>query len=576
MQIENNPKNSAWFLKRLLKTIKAKKLVLFLGAGISTNSPSNLPLASEMRESVINKVLDSNKLPKDALLELSGKKMNGITYPFEAFMEVLVKNSNFLAFLTKLFGLGSPNKTHHLIARLMKKHISSVITTNFDEKIEQASRELNAKVETEPRLNVCWNEEQFSKLDLENSKQPTLIKLHGTISDATSIRATLESVARRSLIESRSRILKQFFINLDCDVLFLGYSCSDEFDINPVIRGLKSENHVYLIEHSPETSILNSEIVPLNDPFTNFNGDIIRIDSNELVNFLYKEFVTEHWKERRGELLWPVVIDDWAKSLVGTQKLFISGQLFYHIQEYDIAKKFLQQCLILSEKDRDIYRIAWSQRQLGLIFETLSDLDNAEAFSKKSLEFFRSHGIEEDTADVLFQLGRISQQKQKLKEARQYYRESLEIYNKNNKRLEMAGVYYQMSTLEEDPTEAENLVKNSLAIFDEFGYFVGLALSNYQLGFVFIMKNDLDKAEINTNKAKSLYGLLGNKEGIADSMFQIGTIKLMKGDLEGAEAETRNAITVYQEIGKKIGLGASYFQLKQIQEKRQNAGLSSS
>ena len=59
-------------------------------------------------------------------------------------------------------------------------------------------------------------------------------------------------------------------------------------------------------------------------------------------------------------------------------------------------------------------------------------------------------------------------------------------------------------------------------------------------------------------------------------MFQIGTIKLMKGDLEGAEAETRNAITVYQEIGKKIGLSASYFQLKQIQEKRQNAGLSSS
>lgn len=567
---KENLGNFDYFLERLTQAIVSKKLVLFLGAGISKNSPSNLPLAGEMRRYIIEKILDINKLKRDTLLKLLGKRVEGIIYPFEAFMEVLVQNSDFLGFLIKVFSLGSPNRTHHLIAKLMKEgYISRVVTTNFDEKIEQAFRDIGSEEsELKPAFEVYWNEEWFSRLDLDNLMKPTIFKLHGSINDESSIRTTLESVSKRSLRESRRRILEHFFEDLDCDVLILGYSCSDEFDLNPVFRDLSSDNHVCLIEHSPHLSLCNAEIRSLKDPFTNFRGKLIKVNTTEIIEYLYKQFVRNDWDEKREEVLWSGVLDNWSKSLAKGQKLWISGLMLYAIQEYNKAEELVQRCLRLQKKDENDYGIALSQKQLGLIHETMGNLDKAETFSMESLELFRSYASKEDIADLLFQLGRINQRKNNPNRAEKLYEKSLEIYQELDNRFAMAGLYHQLSTIEEDPSKAEELSKESLDLFDEHGNLRGLAVGTYQLGFVYIMKCDLKEAETHTRKAMKIYGLLGNKEGVADCMFQIGTVKLMKGDLKEAEANTKKALKVFQEIGKKSGIGAAYFQLQRIQGKR--------
>jgi len=571
---KENPTNPDCFVEWLAQAIVSKKLILFLGAGISKNPPSNLPLAGEMRRYVIEKNLDIDKFTGDTLLKLLGKRVEGIIYPFEAFVEVLVNNSNFLGFLIEVFSLGSPNKTHHLIARLMREgYISEVVTTNFDEKIEQALRDLcSEENEPAPTFEVYWNEEQFSKLDLGDLKKPTIFKLHGSINDESSIRTTLESVSKRNLRESRRRILKHFFQDLDRDVVVLGYSCSDEFDLNPVIRDLSSNNHVYLIEHSPHLSLCNAEIEPLKDPFTNFKGKIIKVNASEIIEYLYKRFARKHLQEKcmhaRKEAPWPSVLDNWSKSLNQGQRLWILGLMLYQIQEYSKAEVLIQQCLLVQEREKNNYGIASSQKQLGLIYETIGNLDKAKTLTKKCLEFFRTFGSKEDIASLLFQLGRINQRGNRPNVAEKFYRRSLEIYQELDNKAAIAGLCHQLSTIQEDPNKAEELCKKSLDLFDEFGNLQGLAVGTFQLGFVYIMKQDLKKAAAYTRKAMKLYRLLGSREGVTDCMFQIGTVMFLKGDLRGAEANTKKALKVFQEIGNDSKIGAANFQLQQIQGKR--------
>lgn len=562
-------------LERLVRSIASRKVVLFLGAGISADSPSNLPLSSEMRKHILEKLPGMNRLDRNILFKLLGRRIEGVVYPFEAFMQVLVQNSNFLDFLVRVFSTGCPNKTHHLIAKLMKEgYVLRALTTNFDEKIEQALTDLG-RAESKPKLSftVFWNEGQFSRLDIDNlTTKPTIFKLHGSISDKSSMRITLEIVSGRNLRETRCRILEHFFQNKDCDILILGYSCSDEFDLNPFIRNLGSDNHIYIVEHSTQLSLCNAEIKPLKDPFTNFPGKAIKTNTDELIEYLYIKFFKDDYSDERKEerrVLWPSIIDNWSKNLTEDQKNWISGLMLVQIQEYKRAKGLFQKCLELYKKNGNSYGIASCKKQLALIHESLVNLDRAEILSRESLDFFRSMGSEKDTADLLFQLGRISQARIQPKTAAKLYRKSLEIYNRLGKRFEMAGLYHQLSTVEEDSIEAERLCRKSLGIFDEFGNLPGLAVGFYQLGFVHIMRSELDKAETHTSHAMKIYGLLGNKEGVADSMFQIGTVKLMRGDLTEAETGTKRALKVYREIDKKSGIGAVLSQLRRIQQERE-------
>lgn len=101
------------------------------------------------------------EIDKDTFQKLLGERVEEIIFPFEAFIEVLAQNSDFLQFFVKIFETGFPNRTHKLIAKLMKEGlVQIVITTNHDNKIEQAFDNI-VESKLEPSLNVYWNEEQF-------------------------------------------------------------------------------------------------------------------------------------------------------------------------------------------------------------------------------------------------------------------------------------------------------------------------------------------------------------------------------------------------------------------------------
>lgn len=232
------------FLDYVIKHISSTDLNLFVGAGISKNSPSNMPLAQEFRTYVFKKLCTCEELTK--AYDEYVNKLGSI--PFESFIKIVVDESDFFNSFLRMFESGDPNKAHVLIARLIKKgYLHRVLTTNFDMMLEQA---LILGGVRPSDVDVYYTEAHFDDQDLKSTKRPVICKIHGSVNAPDSIRVTLDLIAREILQQSRTNILNYFFKESGKDLLILGYSCSDEFDINPFLANLKSKTKIFVVKHS--------------------------------------------------------------------------------------------------------------------------------------------------------------------------------------------------------------------------------------------------------------------------------------------------------------------------------------
>ncbi len=151
--------------------------------------------------------------------------------------------TNFLGHLTSLFKTGQPNKFHTLVAKLVKSgYVKEVVTTNFDTKLQEAP--IKEGMHVGKGFEVLYDEEHSKKVAFEAVSIPFIIKIHGSVVSEKSIRTTLDLISKRSLREERKRILEHFFTQ-NPNILIMGYSASDEFDINPVIIPIDSESNIY-------------------------------------------------------------------------------------------------------------------------------------------------------------------------------------------------------------------------------------------------------------------------------------------------------------------------------------------
>lgn len=205
------------FLAYLVEQIRNKKVSFFTGAGISKNS--GLPLAKEFESYLLQRLCNQLKLTKTY-----GRYSQSLNLPFELFVDVLSYTSkNFFDSFLDIFRLGKPNANHYLISKLMKEsYVSEVLTTNFDTLLEEALRIDNVD------FSYLFNEKQFRELDYNKLVSPVIFKIHGSVNHPNSVRSTLRVVASKVLLQSRTEIFSYFFDKLDKDIVFLGYSCSDE------------------------------------------------------------------------------------------------------------------------------------------------------------------------------------------------------------------------------------------------------------------------------------------------------------------------------------------------------------
>ena len=220
-------------VRQLKESKSSGGFVVFVGAGISADAPSNCPTAFKL----IEKIVESAIQVYPPLRKLSSFLAN-LKKP-EDFYQVLFSNleTHFFALLDILF-LGHPNSNHEAIVRLCAESmIPVVITTNFDVFIEDAFEDFadkNIKIKVHrycaPR-RLSKNLQQ--NRTLRKSAIP-LIKIHGSLDERASIIITLRQ-ARLRLPSKITSFLNDIFTSFP--VLFVGYSGNDD-DIFPVLMDI--------------------------------------------------------------------------------------------------------------------------------------------------------------------------------------------------------------------------------------------------------------------------------------------------------------------------------------------------
>lgn len=260
-----------------LKEINPQKLIIWCGAGISAQKPSSLPLGKSLVDFVLEQLLDKkfveelyDKLSRvDGVLERRGLFMGNClrleSVVSEIFqIEHLLKpgNQRHLSF-SESFGeiLKAPyNLNHELIAYLVICG-STIVTTNYDICIEKAIREIDCQIEFSASKGIDGIYEYGSN----NEKYGRIFHIHGTAEEPKNIGITYQTVSRN--FSKRFKKKLDTWLEEDYTFVFLGYSCSDNYDVERYFEELYYRNiavnaNAVYIQHgeSHEQKELNKSI----------------------------------------------------------------------------------------------------------------------------------------------------------------------------------------------------------------------------------------------------------------------------------------------------------------------------
>jgi tetratricopeptide (TPR) repeat protein len=604
---ERLPEQVASKVEEFFASIKERKLAVLFGSGISVGPPSSLPSARMLRTSIVEKLFDSEFLEAETRMILEegfikgdrvviltqGTGKNGLMqlyneeqrYPFEAFIQTVDSNAPILDALMEIYETGKPNKNHILLAELMKRgYVKELLTTNFDTKIEEALEMAygpgSRRWKRGADFKIFFKESEFLSTDFSGLKFPVVLKIHGTIEDRESMRATLETISARQLQEARSRVIRHFFQEAEHDILIVGYSVSDDFDINPVLRGLKSKNRIFLIKHLGKDSSDKSGVYPLEDPFKGFKGDIICCNTEDVIDHIWEVFVREFWKECPKSENWKYIIDHWSSGLQKAQRSLAAAGILYKIQEYTGAEKLYDRSLQMSESLRDQSGIAISLHNLAIIQQDRGNYGEAEKLYKQSLEILERLGNRSEVADLLHNLAVIQCKKGNYGEAERLCRQSLQIRERLEDETEgahsllgVASSLHELAMIQHargNYGEAESLYLRSLQIRENLGDQLGVAALLNQLANIQLRKGSYDEAETLHKQSLSIKEILGDQFGIAHSLHELAMVQRSRGNYGEAESLYLRSLQMRESLGDKSGMADSLHELANIQFSKGN------
>jgi len=237
----------------------------------------------------------------------------------------------------------------------------------------------------------------------------------------------------------------------------------------------------------------------------------------------------------------------------------------------------LDAALAMSKRTLDEYVTSGSELEavitgnLGLIYRSRGDLDEAERMHLRSLEFDQKHGRLQGIADQYSNLGGVSQTRGDLDEAEQMHRSALRINEKLGRLEGMACNYSNLGLIFQvrgNLVEAENWLNKSLEIEEKLGRLEGVAATYGNLGNVSLRRGELDQARTMYVRALKINEKLGHLEGIATNYSNLGHVSSASGDLDNAVKMHRRALEIETRLGRPEGLANQYGNLGNILQAR--------
>lgn len=470
--------------------------VVFCGAGISFNS--GMPLAMDFASYILD------------TLSCSAENIEKITtsdLPFEIFMETLKEQVD-IFYLMNIFTKGSPNKNHFLLAKLVKTGlVKTVITTNFDSLIEHAFEAEGLKRNLD--YNIYYRDEHFEQIkwgkDLIH-----LIKIHGSIDEIESIAIVMEKIASRSLSKSRQSIINKIFSSGDhSNVLVLGYSCSDIFDISPQIQKISNKyKKVIFCDHTPKRALneTTGELIckkGYKNPFGKFKTGIrLYVNTDSLVDYLFDVIGVQPQKHEETygiDFRWQDAVNKWENEIKAKSKeaikTHIIARMLIKSSLYIEAEREMIKALSLSFKNGDEYFATHALINLGICHYRMVNFRKAIELHRKALNLSIKLKQKKLEGYTWGNIGNVLYSAKKSKRALSFQKRALHIakkYDFKNLLTNTLGnigiIYTQLNELK----KAKDYNMQALQVAEEIGDIISISRHNYNLGVIYDEQGQTD------------------------------------------------------------------------------------
>lgn len=581
-----------------------KKLAIIAGAGISISQPSNLLSGGEFINSFLNVLAPDLKtreiLGRLCLNNRFEKRSKGDYLRFESLMQLISDDiDSELNILNCLDSCNSPNLNHYVLALLIKQG-HKVFTTNFDNLIEIACETLGVNYES------VSSDNEYSDY-LKNNYDYPLFKLHGTFKKningvwqnrRSSIKATLKSIGRNSYEFFIHPSIKDVFSNIikSHDLILIGYSGCDDFDICPLIANIQSDKNLIWINHNSNPSILkwkdfknfpkdkNGDFIESRDEYLyniskdsninvirkNQNVFFININTDKFIEFLIinynlppiKKLDTKNYIIDKQKYF-----EDWAKKFLCQKniKYYLSARLFELLGRLELAIEYYNLCI---EKNEDsilsLILTTNAYERLAFIHIQLSDYVKSKQILEIALSYSENKKLPEKIARIYHLFGMNSLETGDYEAAEKYYSEVFKIYKYLNLFKEQSDILFELGRVHirlGNYDKSMDLLQQSYNLSAKSGDIHGMSLCLHEIGLTYEHMGDYKLSIENFQKSIEYKEKLGFTKGIATSYRQIGVVLQKINANQEAILFHNKSLELCDLVGDKSGVAANLFEI---------------
>jgi tetratricopeptide (TPR) repeat protein len=578
------------------------RLYTFLvGAGISMDPPSCVPSARLF----VNELF-KYYAPEEEIEKLSSLENLRYEILVEKVQNLFDKELKFLDYLS---GVKEPNFIHLFLANMIMRY-NYVITTNFDYLIEMA---LKKKLEIYPsfhnfhkKVMIIITKEDYQK---KVSFQFPIIKIHGSKWDVIKGRLTKDSLVTTISALGREREKGETFaiepykkplineVMNGRDLVIMGYSGSDDFDISPMLKELSNMKKIIWIEHDQNLTPGKEEIYRYKSV-----EDLSELRSSELTKL--DKFLGELASEKKIEVfkikaktidfvkeqLAPIYNESFELlkkdtpeissfgdymqethfEAVTSSKYRLAHELFYELGDIESAERTAKQGLNISGQSGNAINQNYFTNALGLVYLSKGDYDIALEHFEKSLKLTENLNQTAEKIGIFLNIGELYRKKSDLKNAFKYSFEAAGLLTENTPNLLKFSILNNLGILYRDNGDLPSAIKNiesALEIAEKSGdlYRKSLCLSN--LAGINLTQGFLNPALGYASEALKIDEQLGDLNSMSNTLNTIGNVYRTAGQYNQAfqylERAYQTAINI-QNLDVKAraanGMGVIYYQ----------------
>jgi len=585
-------------VKELIKSIKDKRLSLFVGSAISVFPPSNIPTGMSIRNDMIRLLREQDFKKKYKRKKYyRAEFLNSIS--FEGILEICDYKDKVYSFMKKLFDNVNPNPIHSFISSiLLKKRVFSVITTNYDEGIEIAHKQISHN------KSLCSIKKNTN---LEGVDYPYFFKIHGSISDQPNQIINTLSQESRGLPQWKAESLK--FLLKNKDVLFVGYSGYD-FDICPFLLNIPIRKIYWCVKDKSKSSLSYEATSVLQK----FDKKMLRMDLRDLfqqvssgigVPFSYPRAPASY--NSKTERIFGKIFSDEERhiwfiimlNLIGLGKDALAqceyllrnrrvsqnnesrikrekGLSYFHIGRYRKASELYREATEIAKRNREnpslitslILDEAEAERCYGNFSRYLILLCEAYSYIHKNINKSR---IRDHYKGLLFlRIGQLFEsllsnfdvmdnqwiRKILVTSVRPMLEEAEKLFDSDDNFFGKSHLKYRLGKTKEDPAQFKELSKE----YTRFGYVVGRINSLRELSKIDLKGGHLDSASNYIRKSINLAKRVYDLPGLAKGFEILGNVKLEQNNRGGAKEAFAKSWNYYSKIEVESVIKNFYYQ----------------